>query len=402
MSSPTLPLNCRRAPSTNRWVVRRPSTPPPDRVEQLLRTEDADSLLALLRAARSDRAAEGECHAAIARLFAARRGADAQGAITIEGLMRKWLLSRQGEVTAATYVRYENSLERFLRFLGPEATLPAVSCTEEMILRFRAARLALVSPGTVNADLNVLRFVFSRAHRQRLLPLDPTRELKDAVVRRSSDALGAERRAFTQQEIEALLQVADAEWRGLILFGLYTVQRLKDVALLTRRQVEGGVLRLVRGKTGSAAVVPLHPCLRAVLEARAKGADSAPLFPRAAQLVQAHRGRTSQLSNQFYLLLVKAGLAPKRSKANTGRGHGLRRRTNELSFHSLRHTGNTWLKQAGAGEAVVRDIVGHESTDVSRLYTHVDDQTKAAAINRMPAVAAAEGGASPGPAKAAV
>lgn len=34
------------------------------------------------------------------------------------------------------------------------------------------------------------------------------------------------RRAFTQEEIEASLKVADAEWRGLILFGLYTVQRL--------------------------------------------------------------------------------------------------------------------------------------------------------------------------------
>jgi len=358
------------------------------RVETLLTTSDAAAVLEILKTARSDHASESECHAAVARLFAERRGTDAQGVITIRRLVEKWLLSREGEVTAATLVRYNDSLRRFLVFLGGEAELPAVACTEEMILRFRASRLKQVSAGTVNADLNVLRFVFSRAHRQRVLPMDPTRELKDAVEPRGGDSSKAERRAFTQSEIESLLRVADEEWKGLILFGLYTVQRLKDVALLTRAQVEGGVLRLVRGKTGSPAVVPLHPCLQEILAGLPAGGGATPVFPRASRLVQKHRGRTSQLSNQFYCLLVEAGLAQKRSKCNTGRGHGARRMTNELSFYSLRHTGNTWLKQAGAGEAVVRDIVGHESTDVSRLYTHVDDDTKAAAIARMPRVTA--------------
>lgn len=374
----------RRKRCTNRWLSCPQDSTQPGRVDALLQPADAAAVFAILQTARSDRASQAECHAAIARVFTERRGSDAQGVITIERLIQKWLLSRQGEVTAASFVRYEDSLGRFLRFLGAEAQLPAVACTEEMILRFRATRLAQVSPATVNADLNVLRFVFSRAHRQGILPIDPTGELKDVVVRREALAGGTERRAFTKQEIEALLRVADEEWRGLILFGLYTVQRLKDVALLTRGQVEGGVLRLVRGKTGAPAVVPLHPCLKVILGGLPAAAGSTKLFPKAGRLVEMHRGRTSQLSNQFYSLLVLAGLAAKRSKRNTGRGHGMRRTTNELSYHCLRHTGNTWLKQAGAGEAVVRDIVGHESTDVSRLYTHVDDQTKAVAISRMP------------------
>lgn len=376
-------LQSRRRRSTNRWMSG-PKTE--ERAEALLNHSDAESVLHILQTARSDHASEAECHAAVARVFAERRGADAHGVLSIERLIDKWLLSRRGEVTEATYVRYADSLGRFLKFLEGDAGLPAVACTEEMILRFRAARLAQVSPATVNADLNVLRFVFSRAHRQRVLPIDPTAELKDAVVRRGSDAGRTERRAFTKEEIESLLRVAAGEWRGMILFGLYTVQRLKDVALVKRSQVDAGVLRLVRGKTDSPAVVPLHPLLQDFLAGLPPGPGLGAVFPAAARLVEKHRGRTSQLSNQFYGLLVEAGLAPKRSKRNTGRGHGLRRATNELSFHSLRHTGNTWLKQAGAGEAVVRDIVGHESTDVSRLYTHVDEQTKAAAINRMPAV----------------
>jgi hypothetical protein len=50
---------------------------------------------------------------------------------------------------------------------------------------------------------------------------------------------------------------------------------------------------------------------------------------------------------QFYTLLVKAGLAKKRSKKNTGRGHSVKRTVSELTFHSLRHNTTSWLKRAG-------------------------------------------------------
>jgi integrase len=81
---------------------------------------------------------------------------------------------------------------------------------------------------------------------------------------------------------------------------------------------------------------------------------------------------------------VKAGLADKRSKKNTGRGHSVKRTVSELTFHSLRHNTTSWLKKAGVPESVVRDIIGHESELVSRDYTHVDDDSNRDAIRRLP------------------
>ena len=42
------------------------------------------------------------------------------------------------------------------------------------------------------------------------------------------------------------------------------------------------------------------------------------------------------------------------------------------------------MKTSGVSAAVVQDIIGHESEAVSRNYTHVDAETKRAAIAKLP------------------
>ena len=44
------------------------------------------------------------------------------------------------------------------------------------------------------------------------------------------------------------------------------------------------------------------------------------------------------LSNQFYQILVAAGLAKKKTHAAKKEGRSARRQQSELSFHALRHT----------------------------------------------------------------
>jgi hypothetical protein len=44
------------------------------------------------------------------------------------------------------------------------------------------------------------------------------------------------------------------------------------------------------------------------------------------------------------------------------------------------------LKNAGVGDVVARDLVGHESASVSRNYTHIDAETKRAALDKLPDV----------------
>jgi integrase len=57
-----------------------------------------------------------------------------------------------------------------------------------------------------------------------------------------------------------------------------------------------------------------------------------------------------------------------------------------LSFHNLRHTTTSMLKNAGISDSVARDIVGHESAAVSANYTHIDRETKRTALDKLPDV----------------
>jgi Mn-dependent DtxR family transcriptional regulator len=42
------------------------------------------------------------------------------------------------------------------------------------------------------------------------------------------------------------------------------------------------------------------------------------------------------------------------------------------------------LKNAGVSEAVARDIIGHDSEQMSRHYTHIEDAAKREALDKLP------------------
>ena len=87
--------------------------------------------------------------------------------------------------------------------------------------------------------------------------------------------------------------------------------------------------------------------------------------------------------------MAAAGLVQSRGdhKKKAGKsGRGMRRQLSDISFHALRHTATSILKNAGVNEAVVMDIIGHESESISRNYTHISMASKRAAVDQMPDV----------------
>jgi integrase len=50
------------------------------------------------------------------------------------------------------------------------------------------------------------------------------------------------------------------------------------------------------------------------------------------------------------------------------------------------HTATLLMKNASVSASVVMDIIGHDSELMSALYTHVDEDTKRAALSKMPAI----------------
>ena len=307
---------------------------------------------------------------------------------TVAAFLEGWLKGKKVDSSASTWVRYESVVREFLAFLGDRKDKDIHFLTPSDITAFRDQVAGRLSAASTNLYLRILRTAFKAAWMTDLIKENPA--AKVANVKRAKGNVGA-RRPFTTDEMHRLLAVADDEWRGLILFGLYTGQRLGDLARLTWQDLDLVNRELVTQtvKTGRNMVVPIAKPLMAYIDGIHPLPDDprAPLFPQAYKSVQA-KGVVGNVSKRFHTLMVEAGIAKERDYKETGEGRGKARKAEPLSFHSLRHTATSMLKSAGVSESVVMDIIGHNSAAVSRHYTHIDIEAKRHAMDRMPEILA--------------
>ena len=315
----------------------------------------------------------------IAELYQEVTGDEMPSAITRDYFAR-WLDRREPEVAASTNTFYRAKARDFLAFIGPKADRDLNEITKQDVLNFRTAELDRVSPKTTNHGIKFLRMVFRSARGDGLLLDNPAEFVRTVKMSGKS-----KRRAFTLDELNAVLRVADPEWQSLMYFGLYTAQRLGDLAQLTWRDIDltAKELRIVTTKTSRPQNLPiLDPLAKHILSLPAGDDPDQPIHPQANQIVQNEGGRVSTLSRQFYDLMAEAELVPKRTHKKRKRkgeteaeeidGRRRRKRMSPLSFHSLRHTATTMMKNAGQSPAIVEEFVGHDSAEMNRVYTHIE------------------------------
>jgi integrase len=305
---------------------------------------------------------------------------------TVREYFNSWVKRKKPEIAPSTHRFYHDKAQRFLSWLGKRADEQIALVDRQDILNFRSAELERVSPRSVNHGIKFLRMVFKTAKEDsKYHDENPAVGVKVTKLR---DGTG--RRGFTIPEIQRVLKTANDEWRSLIFFGLYTGQRLGDLARLTWQNVdlERDEIRFVTRKTGRTMIIPIAPPLRAEIEKLPVGDDPhQPLHPRAFASVE-KSGGVKTLSRQFHELLADAGLATPKAhrRSEVAPGRDGPRELSQLSFHSLRHTATSLMKNAGVNASVVMDIIGHESEAVSAHYTHIDEETKRRAIAMLPAI----------------
>jgi integrase len=294
-----------------------------------------------------------------------------------------WIAKREPEVSSATLVFYKNALSKFTTFLGEKANDDMTAITSDDITRFRNAESKTLSPKTVNHDLKCLKMVFKAARRERVISDDPSE-----FVNTTKKAQPSSRRPFTTDELQKVLSAANEEWQSLIRFGLYTGQRLGDLAALTWENIDlkRGEIRLTTQKTSKKLILPLPAHLLIRLKTIAgQRVLTGPVHPSAYRAWK-KSGKTATLSNQFIALLAQAGLREKKShqKLTNAPGRGVGSSAGGLSFHCLRHTAVSMMKDAGVPEAAVMELVGHDSEQMSAHYTHVGADALKKAASSLP------------------
>jgi integrase len=303
--------------------------------------------------------------------------------VTARSFLTAWPLKRKSNVAHGTYNAYAQTCRDFIASLGSKADRDISQITRTDVSKFRDEVASRTTAVTGNKQLKYLRIALGAAWKDGLAQ-DNAAAKVDRLAER--DDRKKARRPFTLPELKVIVAAALGEWKGIIMFGLYTGQRLSDICSLTWANLDlnSEVIRFVTGKTGRQMEIPIAAPLLEFVETMPSSDDpNGPLFPNAYAIAQKETADSS-LSQEFYDLLVSVGMATKRSKAATGLGHARRRNVSEITFHSLRHTATSLLKNAGVSEAVAKDIIGHDSDAVSRAYTHIDDKAKRKALGKLP------------------
>jgi len=299
-----------------------------------------------------------------------------------------WLKEKAPTVASSTLDSYRTVTKAFSDFMIAEgfADQDIAAITRDHVTSYRNHISKLKASKTVNRHVKMIRTLFKAALEDNLLSENPAEFVKS--VRNSTEK---ERRPFTIPEINAILSVADEEWRSLIKFGLYTGQRLGDLARLTWHNVDlqREEIRLVTKKSGKPLCIPIaKPLLDHIEKLPVSDNPDQPIHSRSHETFM-RKGQVGPLSNEFANLLFSAGLRESKvsHRKKETKEQGAQRMVHALSFHCLRHTAVTVLHEAGVPQAVVQQMIGHDSKSVHNGYIGVGREALIDAAQKFPNLA---------------
>jgi integrase len=226
-----------------------------------------------------------------------------------------WLKDRKGAIAPKSHDFYGSRVNSFLLSLGVRAEAPVFQITASDVREWRDGEAQRVSTSTTNHGLKVIRMLLGDAKKQNLSSENPAESVP--VLKKDTRST---RRPFSISELDLLLNGADGEWRSLIVFGLYTGQRLGDLARMPWSEVDldSFEIRFTTRKTGRHQKIPIcAPLLSHIKSLPTPATPSSPIHPDAFDLV-ARQGKPSTLSRQFHDLMSKVGLVVKRPHRKGG------------------------------------------------------------------------------------
>lgn len=169
-------------------------------------------------------------------------------------------------------------------------------------------------------------------------------------------------RRFTVSEASLLYAKAEGEYRGLVMLGYSTGQRLGDIACLKWENVnmEKKLITLIPAKTdrrkSKSVIIPMTAQLHAYLDGISHRAGH--VLP---SLASTYQSNPSRISRQVADYITKAKIGDNQDGA--------------ASFHSFRHTFASMLAEAGASLQVQAALTSHTLPGVVGTYTHPDTKT---------------------------
>jgi integrase len=248
-------------------------------------------------------------------------------------------------LAASTRMTRRRVLERFRVDHGDKGIATLGRVHVERMIEAKAAK-----PGTALNFLVALRALMRHAVLVGLCAEDPTAGVRGPKFRSAGFY------TWTEQDIAAFEDKHPIGSRARLALALllYTAQRRADVVKMGRQHVRDGLIHIRQSKTGKTLAIPLHPELRAALDAAAAdnmtfltAANGRPLHP-------------DSFSHWFKRKCREAGLPA------------------GASAHGLRKAACRRLAELGCSANVIASISGHSTLREISRYTAAADQVRLA------------------------
>jgi integrase len=338
----------------------------------------ADEWEQLEKLAGENRLTESQCRKVIAQMYERTVG-EPPHFKTVREYLAEWVESKKSETELRAYWKYRQIIDEFLNHVGIKADrlLREITPTDIRSWRDALKRKGLAAP-TVNHAIKILRMPFKAAHDSGYIEINPC--TKNSVRPVKDETRNVEKDVFTPEQLAALIRAAKSDdWKGAIVCGAYTGLRLRDVADLQWSAInwEEQKITVTTRKTRKDVTVPIHPQFASWLEKQTRGIGKAPVFPTLAGKSGAGK---SGLSMQFKRIMERAGIRGRILREAVGAG----RSQSSLSFHSLRHTFNAALANAGVAVEIRQKLTGHASAEMNAQYTHHELEALRAAVSVIP------------------
>lgn len=184
----------------------------------------------------------------------------------------------------------------------------------------------------------------------------------------------ARTRFLTQDEAVKLLEALKARsttWHAIASLSLYTGMRKGEVLKLRGEHLDFGSGRILikNAKTGS-RVVPMTAEAEELLKAHIPASSDGLLFTRRGG------GPYAEISSDSDESFCRAVEDCELNKGITDSRH-------KVVFHTLRHTYCSWLAMAGVPLFTIGELVGHNTTQMTKRYSHLCPDTKHDAASKI-------------------
>jgi integrase len=268
------------------------------------------------------------------------------------------------EVLAKDYIEYAEANKKSwkrdvasLKNLNPFFKGIRISkITPRHIEDYKIMRVEQVAPSTVNRELSLLKFMYTLAIKWKMADENPVKGVKLFQERRLVWPI------LDREMADRLIKYAAPHLKPIIIIGLHTGMRKGEILNLQWNDVDFGMHHIFvrESKSGKGRKIPMNHIVAATLKS----------LKRESKFLFFNPDTKEALKD------IKRAFKTARRKASI----------TDFRFHDLRHTAATNMVNGGVDIVTVKEILGHQSIEMTMRYAHPTPENKRKAVDVLAAV----------------